>query len=117
MIVEDDALIRMLAADMISAMGMDIVEAVNADHAIALLESIPKISVVFSDVQMPGSMDGIRLMTIIRNRWPPIALLLTSGKVSPPACDLPTGTHFVTKPYHSQQIEGHLTSLIDEQGQ
>jgi CheY-like chemotaxis protein len=79
LIVEDEHLIRMDAADMIGAAGFDVVEAGNADEAIAILERRFDISVVFTDVQMPGSMDGLKLAAAVRGRWPPIKIVATSG--------------------------------------
>jgi len=98
LVVEDDELIRLNAADMVRDLGFEAIEATNADHAIALLESRPDISVVFTDIQMPGSMDGLRLIAVIRDRWPPVALLVTSGRINPPSSTLPPGTRFVAKP-------------------
>src|ERR1700746_1118000 len=81
LVVEDEALIRMDSADVIRDLGFEVIEAVDADQAVSLLESVPGIKVVFTDIQMPGSMDGLLLAAIVRDRWPPIALLVTSGKL------------------------------------
>ena len=72
LVVEDEALIRMHAAEMIRDLGFEVLEAANADQAISLLESNSEISVVFTDIQMPGSMDGLRLLAVVRDRWPPL---------------------------------------------
>lgn len=80
LIVEDDFLIRMDAVDMIRAADFDVVEAAHADEAILILEDRPDITVVFTDVQMPGSMDGLKLAAAIRGRWPPIKIVATSGR-------------------------------------
>src|ERR1700761_5755520 len=76
LIVEDEALIRLNAMDFATDAGHEAIEAANADDAIRLLESRNDIDIVFSDVSMPGSMDGLRLIQLIRNRWPPIRLIL-----------------------------------------
>jgi CheY-like chemotaxis protein len=99
LVVEDEALIRMSSADVIRDLGFEVIEAVDADHAISLLESVPGVTVVFTDIQMPGSMDGLLLAAVIRDRWPPIALLVTSGKMRPASSDMPTGARFISKPY------------------
>jgi two-component system, response regulator PdtaR len=112
LIVEDDLLLRMNAVDMIRDLGFEAIEAVDADQAIALLEGSPNISVVFTDIQMPGSMDGLRLAAVIRNRWPPVALLVTSGQVSPPAQELPAGARFLPKPYLLDHLRLHLDVLM-----
>lgn len=114
LVVEDDFLIRANAIDMVREFGFEAIEAVDADHAISFLEAYPAltISVVFTDIQMPGSMDGLRLAAVIRHRWPPVALLVTSGHVNPPAQELPSGARFLPKPYLSHQLKTHLDALI-----
>ncbi len=99
LIVEDDFLIRMGAVDMVQAAGFDVVEAANADEAILILEDRLDITVVFIDIPMPGSMDGLKLATAIRGRWPPIKIVATSGSVKVSADDRPEGGRFLPKPY------------------
>jgi CheY-like chemotaxis protein len=113
LVVEDDVLVRMNTADVIRDLGFSVLEAVDADQAIALLESNPAITVLFTDIQMPGSMDGLRLAAVVRDRWPPVALLITSGKLSPPTADMPAGAHFIHKPYHPLQIGDQLRELTE----
>ena len=79
LIVEDEFLLRMDAADMVAAAGFEVVEAANADEAIEILEARRDITVVFTDIQMPGSMDGLKLARAVRGRWPPIKIVATSG--------------------------------------
>ena len=114
LVVEDDFLIRANAADMVRDFGFEAIEAVDADDAISVLEGPAAISVVFTDIQMPGSMDGLRLIAVVRDRWPPVALLITSGQVSPPAKDLPAGARFLSKPYFPDQLKTHLDVLLSE---
>jgi two-component system, response regulator PdtaR len=111
LVVEDDVLVRMNTADVIRDLGFTVLEAVDADQAIALLESTPAITVLFTDIQMPGSMDGLRLAAVVRDRWPPVALLITSGQVSPHTADMPSGAHFIQKPHHPLQIGDQLREL------
>ncbi|MCK1279773.1 response regulator [Bradyrhizobium sp. 61] len=111
LIVEDDLLIRMNAADMVRDMGFDVFEAADADEAVNLLETEPAITVVFTDIQMPGSMNGLRLAAVIRDRWPPVRLLITSGQVSPAADDIPLGARFIPKPYLPAQLHDQLERL------
>lgn len=110
LIVEDEYLIRMDAADMIASAGFDVVEARNADEAIAILERRLDISVVFTDVQMPGSMDGLKLAAAVRGRWPPIKIVATSG-LNIGVDELPSGSHFLRKPYNPAQVVGTLRQL------
>jgi len=111
LIVEDEFLLRMHAVDMIQAAGFDVVEAGNADQAIDILETRPDITVVFTDIQMPGSMDGLKLAQAIRGRWPPIKIVATSGHVSVTQKDLPDGGRFLPKPYSPHEIAGVLREL------
>jgi CheY-like chemotaxis protein len=110
-LVEDDFLIRIGAIEMIEAAGFDVVEAANADEAIKILEVRLDITVVFTDIQMPGSMDGLKLATAIRGRWPPIKIVATSGIVDVRKVDLPEGGRFLPKPYSSAEIVGTLREL------
>jgi CheY-like chemotaxis protein len=111
LIVEDEFLLRMDAVDMIESAGFDVVEATNADEAIAILEKRFDITVVFTDIQMPGSMDGLKLAQAVRGRWPPIKIVATSGHVSVTQKDLPEGGRFLLKPYSPNQITGVLREL------
>ena len=112
LIVEDDFLLRMDAADMIKAAGFEVIEAGNADQAIEVLEARPDITVVFTDIQMPGSMDGLKLARAVRGRWPPIKIIATSGQFDVGTEDLPEGGRFLPKPYSPTQITGVLRELI-----
>ena len=111
LIVEDEFFIRLSAAEMVRELGFEVVEAVDADHAIELLETTADIAIVFTDIQMPGSVDGLGLLAIIRNRWPPIALVVTSGQIEPAVEDLPAGARFLAKPYLQRQLGQHLHAL------
>ena len=112
LIVEDELLLRMDAIDMIEAAGFEVVEAGHADEAIEVLESRRDITVVFTDIQMPGSMDGLKLARAVRGRWPPIKIVATSGHVEVSETDLPEGGRFLAKPYSSVQVAGVLRELI-----
>ncbi len=111
LIVEDDFLTRMNTAHMIEEAGFDVVEAANADDAIQVLEARLDITVVFTDVQMPGSMDGLKLAAFIRGRWPPLKIVATSGYVDVRERLLPEGARFLPKPYSPDQIVRTLREL------
>jgi CheY-like chemotaxis protein len=111
LVVEDDFLIRITAVEMIEAAGFDVVEAANADDAMEILISRLDIAVVFTDIQMPGSMDGLKLAAKIRGRWPPIKIVTTSGIVDVRRLDLPDGGRFLPKPYSCADIVGTLHEL------
>ena len=111
LIVEDELLLRMDAIDVIAAAGFEVVEAGDADEAIKVLESRRDITVVFTDIQMPGSMDGLKLARAVRGRWPPIKIVTTSGQCVVEATDLPEGGRFLPKPYSPMQVSGLLREL------
>src|SRR3954468_14613146 len=112
LVVEDENLVRMSALDMVEEAGFEAIAASNADEAIRILESRNDIRAVFTDIQMPGSMDGLRLARVVRDRWPPVALIVTSGHAHVEETDLPTGGRFLSKPYQQAKIEGLLRQLI-----
>jgi CheY-like chemotaxis protein len=116
LIVEDEFLLRMDAVEMIAGAGFEVIEAANADQAIEILESRPDITVVFTDIQMPGSMDGLKLARAIRGRWPPIKIIATSGRTSLGQTDLPDGGRFLSKPYSPLEVTGVLHELTDGEG-
>jgi CheY-like chemotaxis protein len=112
LIVEDEALIRMESAEMVQDAGFAVVEAHDADAAIRILELRRDILVVFSDISMPGSMDGLRLAHTIHARWPSIHLLLTSGLTVQNDRKLPKSARFIAKPYSDDQILAALSEVF-----
>lgn len=104
MVVEDEPLVRLNAVEMVVDAGFDAVEAANADEAIHILESRDDIRIVFTDIHMPGSIDGLKLAHAVRDRWPPIRLIVTSGRMTVRESALPTGGRFFSKPYRSSEI-------------
>jgi CheY-like chemotaxis protein len=91
--------------------GFEVIQAANADEAIAILTARPDIHVVFTDIQMPGSMDGLKLARFVRDRWPPIKIVATSGLVRVEDDDLPAGSVFLRKPYHGAEVVAALRKL------
>lgn len=102
LVVEDEILVLNLLADMVTELGHTAITASNADEALKLLEARRDITVVITDIDMPGSMDGLRLAAVIRNRWPPTRLIITTAKAKPDT--LPDGAYFVAKPYSQAHI-------------
>jgi CheY-like chemotaxis protein len=98
----------MHAADLVDAAGYRAIEASNADEAIAILEVRRDIRIVFTDIDMPGSMDGLKLARAIRHRWPPIELILTSGHVAVPESEMPERGLFFSKPNRDNEIVSAL---------
>jgi CheY-like chemotaxis protein len=111
LIVEDEFLIRLHAAQIIEEAGFDVIEASNADEAISILEVRSDITVLFTDIQMPGSMDGLKLAAAVKGRWPPIKIVATSGVVNVRSDDLPVGGRFLPKPYDPTQLTATLREL------
>src|ERR1700722_6115144 len=108
LVVEDEFLIRMHAAEMIEEAGFEVLEASNADEAVAILEARLDIAVVFTDIQMPGSMDGLKLARAERNRCPPIHIVAPSGLVDVRPLDFPDGGLFLPKPYSPRRSLAHF---------
>ena len=116
LVVEDDPLIRMCAVDLISDAGFETLEAGSADEAIRILESRHDVHLVFTDVEMPGTMDGVKLAHYIRNRWPPVKLIVASGRTIIDEAHLPEGTRFFAKPYMDRAILNTLVSMLGDPG-
>lgn len=112
LVVDDIALIRMGAVDLVQSAGYEALEAQDADEAISILESRDDIDLVFTDVQMPGTMDGIKLAHFIRNRWPPVQLIVASGRDILEESSLPTGSQYFSKPYNDHAITDAMARLL-----
>lgn len=104
LVVEDEPLLRMAAIDMIEAAGFEAMEAADATQAVDILQSRMDISIVFTDIDMPGGIDGLRLAAVIRDRWPPIHVIITSGHTKPPKGSLPSDMVFFSKPYREDEV-------------
>ena len=113
LVVEDEILIRMAIADQIADGGFTVYEAGNADQAIRMLEAHADIRVLFTDIDMPGSMDGLKLASAVRDRWPPVKIVLTSGHVKIRQEELPVDGRFPpAKPYDAAKIVSTLRDLV-----
>jgi len=112
LVVEDDFLNRLHAVNLVEDAGYLAVEASNADEAITILETRKDIRIVFTDIDMPGSMDGLKLAHAIRERWPPIELILTSGHFDLSDDEIPERGRFFPKPYRDQEIISALQHFV-----
>ena len=112
LVVEDEVLIRMSIADSLEEAGFTVYEAANSDQAIKLLEVHQDIRVLFTDIDMPGSMDGLRLAEAVRNRWPPVKIIITSGHVKIRQEELPVDGHFFAKPYDAALVVSAMRNLV-----
>src|SRR4051794_35901866 len=112
LIVEDEMVLRMRAVDIVEDAGFTPVEAVNADEAISILETRSDISLLFTDIQMPGSMDGLKLAHAVHDRWPAIKIILVSGQVDPSEAERPTDSRFFGKPLGVEEMTAQLQVMI-----
>ncbi len=104
LVVEDDAIVRMDTASIIEEAGFEAIEAATADEAIILLEARADIKVVFTDIEMPGSMNGLKLAFTVRDRWPPVLIIIASGRLRPNPDEMPPAVTFLRKPYSATAV-------------
>jgi CheY-like chemotaxis protein len=112
LVVEDDALVRLNAMAMVEEAGFEAIAASDADQAVRVLEGRDDTRAVFTDVHMPGSIDGLGLARVVAKRWPAVVLLLTSGIMDITQCDLPRRARFLRKPYVTSEVETILRDLM-----
>jgi two-component sensor histidine kinase/DNA-binding NarL/FixJ family response regulator len=112
LIVEDEMILRMRAVDIVEDAGFRPVEAVNADDAMSILESRSDISLLFTDIQMPGSIDGLKLAHAVHDRWPSIKIILVSGQVKPSDAERPADSRFFGKPLGVEQMVAELQAMV-----
>jgi CheY-like chemotaxis protein len=112
LVVEDEMLLRMRTVDMVEDAGFTSVEAVDADDAVAILESRSDIALLFTDIQMPGSMDGLKLAHAVHERWPPIKIIVVSGQLKLASIDIPADSRFFGKPLEAREMIVEMQSMI-----
>lgn len=99
LVVEDEVLIRLMVSDELRDAGYDVIEAFNADEALAILESPVRVDLIFSDVRMPGSLDGLGLLAVVNTIFPNLPVILTSGHLGPATAKTQGATGFLPKPF------------------
>lgn len=104
LVVEDEPLLRMMAVDMVEGAGFEAIEAADATDAVRILERRADIRILFTDIDMPRGIDGMRLAAAARDRWPPIEIIITSGHFAAPDVHLPVRAVFFAKPYREEEI-------------
>src|SRR6202047_1756035 len=112
LVVEDEMLLRMRAVDMVEDAGYTSLEAVDADAAFAILESRSDIALLFTDIQMPGTMDGLKLAHAVHARWAPIKIILVSGQLKLANIDIPAGSRFFGKPLEANEMIAEMQDMI-----
>jgi CheY-like chemotaxis protein len=116
LVVEDEMLLRMRAVDMVEDAGYTPVEAVDAEQAVAILESRSDIALLFTDIQMPGSMDGLELAHSVHERWPPIRIIMVSGQLNAANIDIPADSRFFGKPLEPGKMIAEMQNMIGRAG-
>lgn len=114
LVVEDEAIIRMMAVGLVEDLGFVPLEAANADEAMMLIEQNDDITILFTDINMPGSMDGLQLAAVARARRPSLGLVIVSGKHKLGADEIPRGAKFFTKPYEGSTVQRALLNMSND---
>jgi CheY-like chemotaxis protein len=112
LVVEDEPITRMDVVEQLEESGFKVFEAPDADRAIKILEANSAIRVLFTDIDMPGSMDGLKLAAAVRDRWPPIRIVVASGLRKINVDSLPADSRFFTKPYSVIEIAATMRSMV-----
>jgi CheY-like chemotaxis protein len=112
LVVEDEPITRMDVVEQLEEGGFKVFEAPDADRAIKILEANPAIRVLFTDIDMPGSMDGLKLAAAVRDRWPPIRIVVASGLRKVNLDALPDNSRFFSKPYNVNEIAATMRSMV-----
>ncbi len=110
-LAEDEPLVRMEAADMLDALGFEVVEACHATEAMRLLESLTRVALLYTDIRMPGIMTGIDLAHVCADRWPETRIIVCSGCLPEEAAELPDAAHFIPKPCVERAVQTALRAL------
>jgi CheY-like chemotaxis protein len=112
LVFDDEAVLRLLATDVLEENGFQVLEAENARAALKVLADHPDIRVLFTDINMPGVLDGLDLAQETHARWPDIKLLVTSGRPKPADRDIPDAGRFVAKPYSPELLVGEIRKVL-----
>ena len=110
LVVEDELLVRMSTVATFEDLGCEVLEAASTDDAMAILNLNPSLRLLFTDIQLPGTVDGLELARMVRRQWPNICIVLSSGRVLRPEASLPDGVRFIAKPYYQHDLEDIATT-------
>jgi CheY-like chemotaxis protein len=113
LIVENEAIVRLELVNRLEELGLIALAAQDADEAIVTLDARPDIELLLTDIKMPGSMDGIRLAHHVRDRWPPVKIIVLSGLLNTQLSQLPGESIFLSKPYHPEALEDAVARMLD----
>ncbi|MGI3902383.1 MAG: response regulator [Janthinobacterium lividum] len=112
LVVDDEAILRLIASDVLEDSGFRVVEAENAKEALKVLADYPGVSVLFTDINMPGALDGLDLAQEVHARWPDIKLVVTSGRPKPTDKEIPDDGRFVAKPYSPDSLVREIRKAL-----
>ena len=112
LVVDDEAVLRFLATDVLEESGFRVLEAEDARTALKVLAEHPDVRVLFTDINMPGALDGLDLARETHARWPTIKLVVTSGRSQPPGREIPDAGRFVSKPYSPDLLVGEIRKAL-----
>ena len=114
LLVEDEALVRMIAAEVLSEAGFTVLESANAEEALTVLQTRSDVQVLFTDVNMPGPLDGLGLANLVHSGMPGVGILIGSGRIRPSRAELPPGARFIAKPYVLSALTESVCALARE---
>ena len=112
LVVDDEKSLRLNAADMLEDNGYAVLEAASAEDALKTLESRPDVRLLFTDIHMPGPLDGIQLARLVHECWPHIPTVMTSGRQRPSRAEIPDDSRFMPKPYRARDLLGHVAEMV-----
>lgn len=112
LVVDDDPLLRELLAGILIDEGFVVIEADSAKQALAQLESFPNVKLLLTDIQMPGEVDGLELVRIVRRRWPAVASIVSSGRIRPLREEMPAQVRFIPKPWRANEMLRQVNELL-----
>lgn len=113
LLVEDEALVRLYVTDVLDEAGFEVIAAENAEAGLLALHARPDVQVLFTDLNMPGRIDGFALARIARAQFPHVGVLIISGRERPALGDLPPGAHFIPKPCKPEAMVRTVRALAE----
>jgi CheY-like chemotaxis protein len=114
LIVEDEMIVRLIGSDTLADAGYEVVEAETADEALRILDQHGDIEVLFTDIRMPGSMNGLELARVVHERWPAVKILITSGDTFPQDSEIADHGRFLAKPYRTEVLRREVDKLLGQ---
>ena len=112
LVVEDEALVRMYACELLEEQGFNVLQAATAERALEVMEAGPQVRLLFTDIQMPGAFDGMDLARQVHARWPKVRLVITSGQRRPSRAEIPDDGRFLAKPYAAEELIHQVNELM-----